>query len=125
MITTVISGRLGAKAEVKSSENGKFITFSLAVAGEKDTWVDCTYSFRGDNPPKIFEYLNIGKSVVVTGRPHARLWKATEQYPAKATLGCWVDKLELLDTKNREIVGPSNPSDEDTASEDDSTETNG
>ena len=122
MIITVITGRLGAKAEVKSSETGKFITFSVAVAGEKYTWVDCTYSFRGDTP-KIFDYLTTGKAVAIEGRLHARLWKANEQYPAKATLGCWVDKLELLDIKNRDIVGPSIAQDDETVAEEIQAET--
>lgn len=77
-----VVGRIGQDAKIIDSQNGKFMTFSLAVDEsykdrvgvkvEKTVWYDCTTNlerFTG-----VASYLTAGREVLVEGKPENSIY---------------------------------------------------
>lgn len=96
MFKTQLIGNLGADAQIYDGEK-PFIAFSVADQNQDNpTWVQCTYSFKPENGiPKLLEYLKKGKKVYVEGRIHAKAFLGKETNEPCASLGLYVDKIEL------------------------------
>jgi single-strand DNA-binding protein len=106
MLKTILTGRLGQDATVKSVSNGfDAISFTVACtetwvdkSGQKQeqtTWLNCTI-WRKTGNTKIAEYLKKGTQVLIEGKPSARAWVSNTDNTAKSVLEIRVDQIELL-----------------------------
>lgn len=102
MLKVTFIGQLGADAEKKTANNGKFTTFRAAHnevykddAGEEHTttiWVDCTLN----DHPAVADYLKAGTSVYIEGYPSLRIYSSPKERCMKAGMTIRVQKIELL-----------------------------
>lgn len=102
MLKVTFIGQLGADAEKKSADNGKFTTFRAAhnevykddAGGEHSTtiWVDCTMN----DHPAVADYLKAGTSVYIEGYPSLRVYSSPKDRCMKAGMTIRVQKIELL-----------------------------
>lgn len=105
MLKVTFIGQLGADAEKKIANNGKFTTFRAAHnevfkddAGNEHTttiWVDCTLN----DHPAVADYLKAGTSVYVEGYPSLRVYSSPKDRCMKAGMTIRVQKIELLGGK--------------------------
>lgn len=105
MLKVTFIGQLGADAEKKIANNGKFTTFRAAHnevfkddAGQEHTttiWVDCTLN----DHPAVADYLKAGTSVYVEGYPSLRVYSSPKDRCMKAGMTIRVQKIELLGGK--------------------------
>ena len=105
MLKVTMIGTLGADAEKKSADNGKFTTFRAAhndvwtdAAGAEHTqtiWVDCILN----DHPKVADFLKQGTQVYVEGYPRLRVYSSPKDRCMKAGMTISVQKLELLGGK--------------------------
>lgn len=105
MLKVTFIGQLGADAEKKIANNGKFTTFRAAHnevfkddAGVEHTttiWVDCTLN----DHPAVADYLKAGTSVYVEGYPSLRVYSSPKDRCMKAGMTIRVQKIELLGGK--------------------------
>lgn len=102
MLKVTFIGQLGADAEKRSADNGKFTTFRAAhnevykddAGGEHSTtiWVDCTMN----DHPAVADYLKAGTSVYIEGYPSLRVYSSPKDRCMKAGMTIRVQKIELL-----------------------------
>ena len=101
MLKTIVTGNLGADAELKEVAGTDVINFSLAhtkkgyakqdgtVVQDKTTWFDCAIWRRKGLAP----YLKKGQSVTVSGEVGTRAWIKNDVAYSGLTLN--VDEIEL------------------------------
>lgn len=105
MLKICFIGQLGADAEKKVADGGKFTTFRAAHnesftddAGQEHSttvWVDCTMN----DHPKVADYLKSGTQVYIEGYPSLRVYSSPKDRCMKAGLTIRVQKIELLGGK--------------------------
>lgn len=105
MLKVSFIGQLGADAEKKIADGGKFTTFRAAHnesytddAGQEHSttiWVD----FTMNDHPKVADYLKQGTQVYVEGYPSLRVYSSPKDRCMKAGLTIRVQKIELLGGK--------------------------
>lgn len=102
MFTCNIIGNLGRDCVLKSTNSGKFYSFSVAHSRKyKDakgnptvetTWIDCVLDDkRGD---LLSQYLLKGQKVFIAGNLTARIYRAKDGTPCVG-LNCHVSQIEL------------------------------
>ena len=102
MIITSLTGRIGKDAEVKEFDNGKIITFPVAVDDsyknkegtkiERTIWVDCIINVPANGSTNRAQYLKKGCLVWVQGKPSASAYVKDNE--AKASLRLYVSACE-------------------------------
>ena len=122
MIITSLTGRIGKDAEVKEFDNGKIITFPVAVDDsyknkegvkiERTIWVDCIINVPTNGSTSRAQYLKKGCLVWVHGKPNATAYIKDNE--AKASLKIYVAHCENLTwpAKDGEQSQPVNNSSE-------------
>lgn len=97
MNTIIFTGKLIADVRVVNSEKGNFISFTLFEIGKGDNQpkVECTQSFKGEESPKICEWLKKFTTVTVMGTLYPKMSKDKDgsEHPA---IGMYVDKIEIV-----------------------------
>ncbi len=116
---TTIIGNLGKDAELIQTENGTFVSFTVAwnelytdksgTKREVTEWYQCTY-----NRVAIAQYLKKGMRVEVEGRMGTEAY-LTKNKEAAARLTLWVNRIELLSDKK--VGEPTKVDQEDTIGE--------
>jgi single-strand DNA-binding protein len=97
------TGRVGADAEMRTTQNGqKLVNFRVAVKRgfgdrEKTDWVDCTY--WGERAAKVGQYIKKGNLLVISGEVGLEEFQRRDGTPG-AKLAVTVDKLDL-DSKGK------------------------
>lgn len=111
MSTMVITGRLGADAELReTTSNTKVVQFSIADKvgfGDKATtqWVKCTWF--GDRAAKVKEYLTKGSIIEVSGSPSVEAWSDKQKGEARACIKINVQEVKLHGGGQRDSAEPS------------------
>lgn len=104
MLKMSMIGRLGADAELKEVEKGRFIAMSVVeVTADKDKkgqWVRATMSVRDTTDISNFlQYLKKGKEVYLDGIPHVRAYLDKEGKP-QSELCLYVQTIQLIGRKS-------------------------
>jgi single-strand DNA-binding protein len=113
----ILTGRLGADAELKYTPTGTaIIDFRIAVSDyqgkEKDeytNWIDCTLFQR----EKLVNFLKKGSKITLTGKLRQSRWQNTEG-KQQSRISIIVDSLELPEKSKNDVFGVSNESYEPT-----------
>lgn len=102
----IITGNLGAPAQLKDENGKEFITFRVGhndrwtdQAGqvhESTQWYDCIMSGR----PKVAEFLLQGTQVMVVGIPRYRVYSSEKERCMKCGVSISVVQIELLGGKS-------------------------
>lgn len=93
------TGRLGKDCEIKQSQNGNRLVFSVAVKSgygenEKATWANCVvFGKRADGA--LPQYLKKGQEVAITGEVTLEKWQ-DQQSVEKQALKVVVGSLDLI-----------------------------
>ncbi|MGQ1948555.1 single-stranded DNA-binding protein [Geofilum sp. OHC36d9] len=105
MLKMILSGALGADAEVKEVGNSKLIKFSVAVSMdyrdqqgnkvEKTEWVQANMWRGKEQSTKVADYLKKGTKVLLEGVPESDAYKSKEG-EVKSYLSVKVRDLELI-----------------------------
>ncbi len=105
MLKLILSGALGADAEVKEIGNSKLVTFNVAVSMdykdqkgnkvEKTEWVRANIWKSKDQSTKVADYLKKGTKVLIDGVPESDAYKSKEG-DIKSYLSVKVKDLEFL-----------------------------
>ena len=98
MNTIIFSGKLLADARFVKSDRGNFISFSLFEIGKGHDApkLDVTQNTKGEEEPKIMDYLKKFTTVIVTGTPYAKMGKNQENQSVPA-LCAFADKIEIVE----------------------------
>lgn len=105
MNTTIVTGRIGKDAEIKTFENGRaVINFSLAWSEkykdrqgeqqERTVWYECAV-WRKQEATGVAQYLRKGAQVLVQGEVSGRGWQ-NDAGEIKVSMQINVRELELL-----------------------------
>ena len=103
MLKLVISGNLGADAELRNANGAQFISFRVAHSDrwtdrnsgevhDNTTWVSCTLNGDGGN---LRPYLKQGTKVFVYGDVSTRIYVSPKDGKQYAGIDCRVRQLEL------------------------------
>lgn len=105
MLKIILSGALGADAEVKEIGNSKLITFNIAVSQdykdqqgnkvEKTEWVRANMWRAKEQSTKVADYLKKGSKVLIDGVPESEAYTSKEG-EVKSYLSVKVKDLEFL-----------------------------
>lgn len=112
MINFEFIGNIGATAELKSSKNGDFIGFSVAVNQRKKNadgqwenvtkWISCTrHGQQG-----VDKYLVKGQQVYIRGEVGTNAY-IDKNGNARADLVCYVREIELLGSRSENNAEPT------------------
>ena len=96
MNTIVFTGKLIADVRINKGEKGNFMSFTLFETGKGENMpkLECTQSFKGEDAPKIAEWLKKFATVAVSGTPYAKLGKDKDGN-AVAVQAAFVDKIDI------------------------------
>lgn len=117
MIVATVTGRLGKDAEIRSTQGGSVLKFSIASGkksrdGETTTWVEC--SLWGKRGEALVPYLTKGTAVACVGELSMR------DHNGKTYIDLKVSELDFMGGKSsggtqhrEERHAPSDASDND------------
>jgi single-strand DNA-binding protein len=91
----ILTGNVGRDPEVKQSNKGEFITFSVAVNNKKDAeWIDCSV-FNEKLVGLVKLYVKKGSKLLLEGEPYVNTF-TTKDGVNKATMNLIVNMVEFL-----------------------------
>lgn len=117
MFKAEIIGNLGADAEIKEYQGGKFVAFRVAHTirfknqqgqeTDSTTWIDCTMN---NVESKIIPFLKAGTKVFVRGNANLRVYSSPKLRQMMAGLTISVGEIELCggasDNVPRQLINP-------------------